>query len=347
MVYDYSRPKMLVDRRTLLTRGPSLPQTWSAPADVWLRVHREAMACRFEVLLSGEDHPHTAAARDALAEADRLDAAWSIYRDDSAVTRLNRGAAAAPVVVDAELFALLVRARDLWQRSDGAFDITTTALSRCWGFIARDGRIPDAAAIDAARAIVGLDRVRLDGDARSVRFAIPGVEINLGAIGKGAAVDAVAARLVRAGVRHALVSAAGSSVVAVGGRDGGFAIEVTSPIVDRPLARLRLRCGALGTSGIGRQAVVHDGRRFGHVIDPRTGWPAGHDGSPQVISASVVASDAATADALSTAMLIGGSTLAARYCAEHPETLVLLTTDDLRTVRVGASRAALVEDPCI
>ena len=78
------------------------------------------------------------------------------------------------------------------------------------------------------------------------------------------------------------------------------------------------------------------------MIDPRTGWPASG-----VISASVVAGDAATADALSTAMLIGGPALAARYCAAHPGTLVLLTTDDLRTVRVGATRAALVEDPCI
>ena len=84
-----------------------------------------------------------------------------------------------------------------------------------------------------------------------------------------------------------------------------------------------------------------DGRRFGHVIDPRTGWPAAG-----VLSASVVTADATTADALSTAMLIGGARLAARYCAAHPGTLVLLTTDDLRTVRFGASRAALVEAPC-
>ena len=81
---------MLVDRRTLLTRGPSVPRTWSAAADVWLRVHRVAMACRFEILLSGEDQRHAAAAHEALAEADRLEAAWSIYRDDSAVARLNR-----------------------------------------------------------------------------------------------------------------------------------------------------------------------------------------------------------------------------------------------------------------
>jgi thiamine biosynthesis lipoprotein len=201
--------------------------------------------------------------------------------------------------------------------------------------------VPDDAAIDAARAVVGLDRVTLDPVARTVHFGVRGAELNLGAIGKGAAVDAIAGQLARRGVRHALISAAGSSARAIGGRDGGFAVDVTSPLVDRPLARLRLRRGALGTSGIGLQSIVQDGRRFGHVIDPRTGWPAAG-----VVSATAVAADAATADALSTAMLIGGPSLAERYCATHPDTLVLLTTDDLRTVQFGASRAALVEALC-
>jgi FAD:protein FMN transferase len=331
---------MNVDRRTLLTRGPSLPRT-SSGADVWLCVHRVAMACRFEVLLSGEDRRHTAAAHEALREADRLDAAWSIHRADSALAILNRSAAEAPVPVDAELFAVLTRAEELWRRTGGAFDVTTTPLSRCWGFVGRQGRVPGDAEIEAARAVVGVQHVALDADARTVRFRVHGAELNLGAIGKGAAVDAIAVLLSRRGVRHALVSAAGSSARALGGRDGGFAVDVTSPLVDRPLARLRLRRGALGTSGIGLQSVMQDRRRFGHVIDPRTGWPA-----TGVISATVVADDAATADALSTAMLIGGPSLAERYCATHPQTLVLLTTDDLRTVRFGASRAALVEAPC-
>lgn len=333
---------MLVDRRTLLTRGPSLPRPWSTSADMWLRVHRVAMACRFEVLLSGEDQRHTAAAHDALREADRLDAAWSLYRETSELSAVNRDAANGPTRIGDELFALLERASDLWRRTGGAFDVTTTPLSRCWGFVTREGRVPTPAEIELARARVGMDRLTLDAAARTVRFGAPGLEINLAAIGKGAAVDAIAAGLAGRGVRHALVSAAGSSVRAVGGRDGGFVIDVTSPLVDRPrLARLRLRRGALGTSGIGLQHVLQDGRRYGHVIDPRTGWPA-----TGVLSASVVAPDAATADALSTAMLIGSAALADAYCAVHPDTLVLLTTDDLRTVRFGASRAALVEDLC-
>jgi thiamine biosynthesis lipoprotein len=333
---------MLVDRRTLITRRPSPSYRPTPPADTWLRVHRAAMACRFEVLLSGEDGRHMAAAHDALAEADRLDAAWSLFRQTSDLTAVNRDGATSPVPIDAELFALLTRAAELWTATRGAFDVTSTPLSRCWGFLARAGQVPDAASIDAARTLVGMDRVILDPEARTVAFRVPGVEINLGAIGKGAAVDAVAARLARRGVRHALVSAAGSSVRAVGGRDGGFVVDLTSPLVDRPrLARLRIRDGALGTSGAGVQHVLQDGRRYGHVIDPRTGWPAAG-----VISASVVADDAATADALSTAMLIGGPALAEAWCAAHPGTLVILTTDDRRTVRAGGSTAALVEDLC-
>ena len=182
---------MLVDRRSLLTRRPSVPRPWSAPTDQWLRLHRAAMACRFEVLLSGEDRRHTAAAHAALAEADRLDAAWSIFRDDSALSTINRDAPTGAVAIDGELFALLAHAQDLWRRTGGAFDITTTPLSRCWGFVAREGRVPDAAEIEAVRACVGLQHVALDAPARTVRFAAPGVAINLGAIGKGAAVDAM------------------------------------------------------------------------------------------------------------------------------------------------------------
>ena len=334
---------MLVDRRTLLTRAPLVARrAQRAGADTWLRVHRVAMACRFEVLLSGEDERYAAAAHDALREADRLEAAWSIFRDTSELSAINRQAADAAVPASPELFDLLRRAQALSALTEGAFDITTTPLSRAWGFVAREGRVPEPSAIDAARAIVGMHRVTLDAEARTVAFTDSGVELNLGAIGKGAAVDAVTARLGALGVRHALVSAAGSSVRALGGRDGGFLVDVTSPLVDRPrLARLRLRGGALGTSGAGLQHVLHDGRRLGHVLDPRTGWPASG-----VLSASVVAADAATADALSTAVLVGGVPLAEAYCRTHPETLVLVTTEDHRTVRVGSARAAIVEDLC-
>ena len=146
----------------------------------------------------------------------------------------------------------------------------------------------------------------------------------MGAIGKGYALDRAGQSLRASGVRHALLSAGSSSVLAIGGHRGGWRIDLVSPQGQgRPIAELMLRDAALGTSGAGEQFFIADGRRFGHVIDPRTGWPA-----RGILSATVVARDAARADALSTAFFVGGLDLAERYCASHEEVLALITPDD-------------------
>jgi thiamine biosynthesis lipoprotein len=348
------------------------------------------MACRFEITLAGEDARHVPAARDALHEADRLEAALSVFRDTSDLTRINRHAADEPVEVDAELFALLTRCRELHTETGGAFDITSTPLSRCWGFLMRQGRLPSDADIAAARARVGMDYVTLTdaherearaaiasaplepatleapqavqghprADIRTISFARQGIEVNLGSIGKGYAVQRMADYLSARGVRHALVSAGASSIVALGGRGWGWSIDLCArngdpgPRNGAPpdsgaagqrtrLARVYLRNGALGTSGAGEQFVEIDGRRYGHVLDPRTGWPASG-----VRSASVVARDGATADALATAFLVGGATLARDYCAAHPDTLAIITAEGAsRPELFGAFPGVVVEDP--
>ena len=333
----------------------------------WIRVYRAAMACRFEITLAGEDARHVPAARDALREADRLEASLSVFRDTSDLTRINRHAADAPAEVDAELFALLARCRELHADTGGAFDITSTPLSRCWGFLMRQGRLPSPADIDAARARVGMDAVNLTDStpadstlagSRTVHFTRPSMELNLGSIGKGYAVQCMADYLSARGVRHALVSAGASSIVALGGRGWGWSIDLcarnaaasepasrnthsTQDMQNMRLARLHLRNGALGTSGAGEQFVEVDGRRYGHVLDPRTGWPASG-----VRSASVVARDGATADALATAFLVGGPDLARAYCAAHQDTLALITVEGAsRPELFGAFPGVVVEDP--
>ena len=158
--------------------------------------------------------------------------------------------------------------------------------------------------------------------------------------------------LAAAGVGEALVSAGGSSVLAMGAPDGGWTIDVKSRQARRErLARLHLKSGpperghvcqiALATSGAGEQFVDVDGTRYGHVIDPRTGWPA-----RGVLSVSVVADDPAAADALSTAFLVGGPALAEQYCASHAETLALVTPDDGHECPLvfGSHRGATIED---
>ena len=292
------------------------------------------MACRFEVLLPAAAAADVAAARQALEHADRLEQAWSVFRDDSHLSQINRTAADGPCPLDDELGALLERCDHLSEATDGAFDITATPLSRCWRLLQRDGRVPGPEEIADARARTGRQLVEIRD--RTIRFARPGVELNLGAIGKGYAVGRIAAHLRQAGVGQALVSAGDSSVEAVGAPPGGWPIALRGQVGS---ARLWLTGGALATSGAGEQGFEHDGVRLGHVLDPRTGWPASG-----VSRVTVAAPDAADADALATAFFVGGPALAARYLTDHDEVLVVFTLDGSPRPRImGRAAGATVE----
>jgi thiamine biosynthesis lipoprotein len=328
-------PLSVISRRDLVRRD-----TYQAASDYWLRVHRRAMACRFEITLAGEDAGDVAAARAALDQIDAIEAHLTVFRESSTVTQVNRTAASHPVTVDDDLFDLLQRCRSLHDITDGAFDVTSTPLSRCWGFLRREGRLPTADEIGVARDVVGMRHVVLDPTRRTVRFNRAGVELNLGAIGKGWALDRVADTLRRNGVSRALLSAGHSSIHAIGSPAGGWPISLSSPRLDRPFAHLVLHYGALATSGAGEQYFEIDGKRYGHIIDPRTGWPA-----RGALSVSVVSTEAAVADALSTAFFVGGLDLARRYCAAYPFTLVVLVPDEgeRRPVVIGEYPGADVE----
>jgi FAD:protein FMN transferase len=253
------------------------------------------------------------------------------------VSRVNREAAHASVSVGPTLFALLALCRELCDATGGAFDPASTALSRCWGFLGRRPRLPAEAEIETARAASGMDRVILDGMGRTVRFTVPGVELSFGAVGKGWALDRVAASLRVKGVRRALLTAGSSSHRGWGGEAWELALR---PGGDE-LGLLRLRDAALGTSAAGEQHFEAGGRRYGHVLDPRSGWPA-----EGVRSASVVAAEAAVADALSTAFLVGGPSLAGPFCAARTGTMALLVLDaEPREIRVFGKREGTTVDP--
>jgi len=307
----------------------------------WLRLSRRAMACQFEVVLPQDAVDDLAPAAEAFDEVGQIERRLSVFLERSEISAINRVAASDAVISSVEVFGLLDRCRELSAATGGAFDITTTPLSRCWGFLQHQGRVPDVSDIDAARQRVGMNRLLLDRATRGVRFTAPGMEVNLGAVGKGYALDRMAATLRRKGISTALLSAGASSLLAMGGSGNGWTIDVTSPRRDGRIARIQLRDGALGTSGAGEQFIVADGRRYGHVIDPRTGWPASG-----ALSASVIADSAEMADALSTAFLVGGATLAHRYCTGHPNTLALITSEASphRTFTIGHYRGAFVEN---
>jgi thiamine biosynthesis lipoprotein len=284
-----------------------------------LRVGRRAMATTFEVLLPYGAAGGLAAAEAAFDEIDRLESQLTVYRDDSEVSRLNRLAAAEPVPVEENLFGLLALAARITEATDGAFDVTAGPLIKAWGFFRRQHRLPPAHERAALLRQVGMRHVVLEAERRAVRYLRPGVEINLGSIGKGYALDRAARVLAEEkGLRAALLHGGHSSVYALGkqpGSDRGWPVGIRHPWdPERRLAVVRLRDRALGTSAATFQHLEYGGRKLGHIIDPRSGWPA-----EGMASASVVAPSAAEADALATAFFILGVDRARAYCAVHPQ----------------------------
>jgi thiamine biosynthesis lipoprotein len=212
------------------------------------------MACRFEITLPMSDRNGVAIARDALDGIDRLEAQLTVFRETSEVSLINRRAAESDVAVEPRLFELLELCKQLHSETGGAFDIAAGPLIRCWGFLRREGRVPEPAELETARGLSGTSRVLLNRARRTVRFSSSGVEINLGSIGKGYALDRIAGEMRGRRVRAALASGGSSSVLAIGGgADGrGWSVGVRHPrLRDRRIAVLKLRDLAMATSGVG------------------------------------------------------------------------------------------------
>jgi thiamine biosynthesis lipoprotein len=291
-----------------------IPQTYL------VRVGRRAMACEFEVLLNaGQYADGIELAVAALDLVERLEDQLTSYRETSEVSQLNRTAAELEFTVEPRLFELLTLARQIHARTHGAYDITSGPLSKAWGFYRRAGRMPRDADLAAARRLVGSDKLQLDPRRRTVRFPIAGMEINLGSIGKGYALDRVAEQLEASGLSDFFLHGGRSSVLARGSRslvdEDGWWVGVCDPLRPaRRLGELRLKNRGLATSGSGTQFFYHEGRRFGHILDPRSGRPA-----EGMLSATVVARTAAEADALATAFYVLGPTAALDYCRRHSD----------------------------
>lgn len=271
---------------------------------------RHAMATRFEIVLHGDDPVALrAAGEEALGEIDRLEAQLSLYRNTSEVSHLNAHAACQPVRVTPDLFALLLQAKKLHQESGGAFDITIGPLVRCWGFMDGGGHPPASGALAMARAIVGMDLVHLDPEGSTVRFAREGVMLDLGAIGKGYAIERAADLLRQIGVTSALLHGGTSTVYAIGRPPGAEAwkVAIENPHAQEPgsppaiLAAVPLRDEALSVSAVWGKSFQEGGKTFGHVIDPRSGEPAN-----TALLAAVILQSATETDALSTALLTLG-----------------------------------------
>ncbi|MCA1595407.1 MAG: FAD:protein FMN transferase [Chloroflexi bacterium] len=270
---------------------------------------RRAMGTRFELVLEGEGDPVRlrAAGEEALDEIERLERQLSLYQSESDLSGLNRDAGARWVRIDPRFFKLLERAVSLSMAADGAFDITVAPLMHAWGFVGARGRMPDAAAVRSARELVGCHHLLLDAASSSVRFDSEGVSIDLGAIGKGYAVERALDILREGGVQAALIHG-GASTIGVLGRPPGaesWRIAIADPFDrEQVVTHVRLKDGdALSVSAQHEKCFTGpDGRTYGHVLDPRSGVPV-----QGARLAAVVGASATDTDALSTALLVLGS----------------------------------------
>jgi len=291
------------------------------------------MGTDFEIWLVADSSPAGELFEFAFAEIDRIDASLSSYRATSEISRINRQAPVEPVTTDPETFGILRRSLEYSARTAGAFDITVGQLMRAWGFFRDQGRYPTDAELERARKRTGWEQVELDPGRRTVRFRRSGILLDLGASGKGYALDRVAALLRASGVDAVLLGAGQSTYVAVGSPPGAMAWRVNVPDPnDRSLtaSSIGLCDAALSTSGSYEKFFAIGGKTYCHIVDPRTGRPV-----TGMLQATARVCSGEESDMLATAAFVTGTAGAADLIDEGPDRGLMLVTGDPANPEVG------------
>jgi len=277
------------------------------------------MACLYAIEAHGSDADGLPGIVDeAFDEVDRIDRLMSHYKADSPLSRLNRDAARGPVTVEAELFDFIAEALRYNRDSGGAFDVTVGPLMKAWGFFRGEGRVPSEDELRVARGHVDGAHVKLNPIARTIAFDHAGVELDLGGIAKGYAVDRVASFLKGRGITAALISAGGSSIYGLGAPPGreGWDVEVQDPVDPRRAALMvRLRDRALSVAGSSEKSFEAGGVTYSHIMDPRSGRPV-----QGVLTVAVLTDSATTGDALDDAFFVLGPEGSRAYLRRLPGT---------------------------
>ncbi|MBL8794419.1 MAG: FAD:protein FMN transferase [Planctomycetia bacterium] len=287
--------------RNVFTIGLSLLlASWSPAAEPALQrftFSEPHMGTRFKIVLYAPDEATAnAAAKAAFQRIADLDATMSDYRVSSELMQLCRKAGGEPVTVSDDLYRVLAKAQEFSKLSDGAFDVTISPLVRLWRLARRTQQLPNAEDLAKAKALVGYQHMKLDAAARTVHLLKTGMLLDLGGIAKGYAADAALAVLKKHGITRALVAAGGDIAVSGPPPDAGgwkIGIQPLEGSDAEPSRYLLLKDAAVSTSGDAEQFVVIDGKRYSHIVDPKTGL-----GLLGRMSVTVVAPNGLTADAL-------------------------------------------------
>ena len=244
--------------------------------------------------------PGRQALDEAFGEIKRYERLLSRFLDDSVISRINRDAAQAPVEVDGEIYGLLEKCLQISGETKGAFDITTAPLCDLWRSAAKRGSVPSDLEMRETLSRTSIRSLRLDPDRSTISFLREGMGLDLGAVGKGYILDRAARFLKDRGIMSGLLNAGGNIV---SWDPAGSRIGIRDPLDgDRILSTVFLKDEAIATSANDERFFRIQDRTYGHILDPRTGWPVEGD----LLSVSVVAESAMMADALSTALFVLG-----------------------------------------
>ena len=242
---------------------------------------------------------------EAFKEMRLVDRLMSTYNSESEISQLNRLAGVSSLKVSQQVMEIIQEAKRYSELTDGAFDVTVGTLVELWGFKHKDWRFPDASEIQQVLPLVNYKNILLDEETQTVKLKLAGMKIGLGAIGKGYAVDKAIETLKRHGIKHALVNASGS-IFALGTKidKTEWTVGIRHPRGSREqiFATLQIENQGVATSGDYENFFVKDGKRYSHLLDPRTGKPVDNG----MLSVTIVAQTATEADALSTSVFMLG-----------------------------------------
>ena len=286
-----------------------------------VRLETRAMGCPWSVIMNPGPSRQVMVATDAFDVVRAAEQMLTIYREDSEVSVLNKQAFGESRPISSELFEFLKTCQRLFEETNGAFDPASGRLIQLWKDARDHGRIPTENEVETVLAQSGLSHFTFEESETSVRFNRP-LMLDFASIGKGYGIDLAAEHLKSEQLDSFLIHGGQSSLIAYGEHNShsGWPVGLKNPLfTDKRYATIVLHNQAMSTSGSNIQYFRHSGQRYGHLLDPRTGWPA-----EGLLSVTVITPSATDADALSTALYVMGLDNALEYCDDHPEVGAIL-----------------------
>jgi len=284
------------------------------------------MGSRFDITMVAKDEAAAEAYIDtAIAEISRIENLISDWIPTTQLSEVNKNAGIQPVKVDAELFDLTQRAIAFSKLTDGAFDISYASMDKIWKFDGSMTEMPSPEAIKKSVEKVGYQNIILNKEEQTIFLKLPGMKLGFGSIGKGYAADKTKQLLMQKGVKAGIVNASGD-MNSWGRQPNGkkWKVGITNPLnPEKTFAAFSLEDNAVVTSGTYEKFVVLDGKKYAHIIDTRTGYPA-----RGIASVTVFAPSAELANGLSTAIIVMGQEAGMNLIAQIPNVSCVIVTDE-------------------